>query len=211
MIKKSVVVFYIFAGIVFLYSCNGNQQKAANEVTEIAFNVDTSLLKSDPVLLEDLDFSMRVPRNWKPVDNKIKERLTSEILEGNYSNARLIDIMGNLSDNSVLILMDVSKVNQDYFADLRLNHQEIFCSDSLWKNSRYESFYHNGLSIDQYFLQNENMVQFRLICKPATEESGKSMVDVYYILSRDRLSENIKFIESSIGTFTCITNKNQNQ
>lgn len=186
----------------FLFSCK--QPGPKQEIVEAKFNVDQSLLSSDPLTDAGLSFSMQYPADWEFLANDFRTLLADQILVGKYSSARIVSGCVDPVDSSMLIMLDVSKVDSSFFSDLKQNYESVFNQENGWINAQLETFTHDCFIVDQYVLQNERLVQFRLQCRDRESTSRHPRMEIYFFLNRLRLDENIKSIESSIGTLKCL-------
>lgn len=197
----SLVVFFTILQT-FFFSChrNGNRQ----EVVEARFNVDQALLESEPLRDEDLSFVMQYPAGWQMLGEPFKKRLADQILVGRYAPARIVSGVVHPVDSSMLIVLDVSQVDSSFFIDLKQNYKIAFNQDQNWMNVQLETFTHGCFMVDQYVLQNEQIVQFRLQCRRKDADSRHPQLEVYFFLNRANINAIIKSVESSIGTLNCL-------
>lgn len=201
-ITPNPIVIILIIGQLFLFSCK--QPGTKQEIVEATFNVDQSLLASEPLTDTELSFKMQYPADWQILEDEFKTMLADQILVGKYSTARIVSGCLDPVDSSMLIILDVSKVDSSFFSDLKQNYKVVFNQDSDWINVQLETFTHRCFIVDQYVLQNERLVQFRLQCREKDSASRHPRMEIYFFLNRSYLNENIKSIESSIGTLNCL-------
>lgn len=186
----------------FLYSCNQPGKK--QEFVEAGFNVDPTLLASESLNDSELGFTMKYPADWKMLGDEYTSQLGEQILIGKYAPARIVNGLVDPVDSSMLIILDVSKVDSSFFSDLKENYEVIFNQGNAWLNVQLETFTHQCFVIDQYVLQNERLVQFRLQCREKEQTTQQPQFEIYFFMNRMTLNDNIKSIESSIGTLNCL-------
>ncbi len=198
---NSIVCLIIFAPL-FMISCrqSGNGQEAV----QASFNVDQALLEKDPLTDTGLSFKMQYPAGWEMLEDSVRNRLAEQILVGRYAPARIVSGVLHPVDSSMLIILDVSRVDSSFFSNLKENYAVILNQDNRWLDVQLETFTHHCFVVDQYVLQNEQLVQFRLQCRKKGDVSLQPRLEIYFFLNRSTLKENIKSIESSIGTLNCI-------
>jgi len=185
-----------------MISCrqSGNGQEAV----QASFNVDQALLEKDPLTDTALSFKMQYPAGWEMLEDSFRNRLAEQILTGRYAPARIVSGVVHPVDSSMLIILDVSQVDSSFFSNLKENYAVILNQDNRWLDVQLETFTHHCFTVDQYVLQNEQLVQFRLQCRKKGDVSLQPRLEIYFFLNRSTLKENIKSIESSIGTLNCI-------
>lgn len=190
----------ILALMVFSCRQTGNQP----EVVEARFNVDQELLESAPITDKDVSFKMQYPQGWERMEESFSNQLAEHILAGPYASARIVSGAVHPVDSSMLLVLDVSQMDSTFFAELKQDYETIFNQDQLWMDVQLESFTHNCFIVDQYVLQNEQIVQFRLQCRRKDSNTQQPELEVYFFLNRLHIHNNIKSVESSIGTLNCL-------
>jgi hypothetical protein len=185
-----------------MVSCrqSGNGQEAV----QASFNVDQALLDSASLTDAKLSFKMQYPSGWEILEPEFMSLLAEQILVGRYDPARIAAGAIHPVDSSMLIILDVSQVDSSFFSDLKENYELIFNQDNLWLDVQMETFTHHCFIVDQYVLQNEKLVQFRLQCRNKENASQHPQMEIYFFQNRSTLQDNIKSIESSIGTLDCL-------
>lgn len=201
-IARNLIFCLIIFTPLLMISCrqSGNGQEAV----QASFNVDQSLLEKDPLTDPKLSFKMQYPDGWEMLKDAFRNRLAEQILVGRYAPARIVGGVVHPVDSSMLIILDVSQVDSSFFLHLKENYAVILNQDNRWVNVQLETFTHHCFVVDQYVLQNENLVQFRLQCRKKEDESLQPRMEIYFFLNRTTLNEHIKSIESSIGTLNCL-------
>jgi hypothetical protein len=192
--------FVILALLVFSCRQTGNQ----TEVVEARFNVDQELLDSVPITDNDISFKMQYPQGWELMEESFRNQLAEHILAGKYAPARILSGAVHPVDSSMLLVLDVRQVDSSFFAELKQDYEIILNQDQLWMDVQLESFAHNCFIVDQYVLQNERLVQFRLQCRRKDSTAQQPVLEVYFFLNRSHINNNIKSVESSIGTLNCL-------
>ncbi len=201
-IVRNLIFCLLFIIPLFMKSCrqSGNGQEAV----QASFNVDQSLLEKDPLTDTGLSFKMQYPAGWDMLEDSFMNRLAEQIFTGRYASARIVNGVVHPVDSSMLIILDVRQVDSSFFSNLKENYAVILNQDNRWLDVQLETFTHHCFVVDQYVLQNENLVQFRLQCRKKEDESPQPRMEIYFFLNRLALNEHIKSIESSIGTLNCL-------
>lgn len=195
-------VFSLVLLSLLVFSCKQSGKKP--EIVEARFNVDQKLLESIPLTDTALSFKMQYPEGWDLLEETFSWHLAEQILVGRYAPARIVSGAVHPVDSSMLLVLDVSQVDSTFFSDLKKDYENIFNRDQHWINVQLETFAHNCFIVDQYVLQNERLVQFRLQCRRKDSKAQSPQLEVYFFLNRLNLNNNIKSVESSIGTLNCL-------
>jgi hypothetical protein len=190
----------LFTLVVFSCRQSGNQP----EVVEAGFNVDQELLATDTMTDTGLSFQMQYPAGWTILDESFRKQLTPQILVGSYSPARIVSGAVHPVDSSMLLILDVRQVDSSFFSNLKEHYEVVLNQENTWLNVQLETFSHHCFIVDQYVLQNERLVQFRLQCRRKDRDAQQPQLEVYFFLNRSNIQNNIKSVESSIGTLNCL-------
>ena len=201
---KNKFKLIIFFAVLFTYSCNLQQDTQATRI-EAVFNVDSSLLKDELFFDSALNISLKIPRNWSKMNAEFEKLVNSNLLINDYKKAQLRLGYLNEKDSSIMVLLDVTNIDGSAYADLKNNYREILNRDQMWSDIQFQEFDYNSFRIEQYVLQNEHILSFKLVCyENEALDSLLPKVEVQYIINRKNLNDNIKSVESSIGTINQI-------
>ncbi|UCH15341.1 MAG: hypothetical protein JSV22_05080 [Bacteroidales bacterium] len=198
----------ILSSLAFLYffltGCN-LKQESNNALIEAKFNIDDNLLDTIPFIDSSLYLSIQKPIKWTNLDSGFETTIKSSLLTNDYKDANLTGGFFNRQDSSFMVILDISSVDSMGFSNLRNNYTEILNKNNFWNNIQFQEFKHGCYRIEQYVLQNEQILNFKLICYEIGLERRQPKFEILYILNRKKIEENIKSIESSIGSLKCIT------
>lgn len=203
MIKKLILL----VSIVFI-CCSGCglKNKPSKVITEAAFNVDSSLLNPLPAIDSILNLSIGIPKDWKLMDDEFRSSLKSSLMTSDYKNSELRHGYINKVDSSIMLLIDIRSIDKSVFSSLKNNYVEVLNSNSMWTDVQLQEFVYRSFRIEQYVLQGEQLLNFKLICYDRElpgEISPK--FELLYFLNKKDLAINIKSVESSIGSIEYFT------
>jgi hypothetical protein len=188
-----------------LLSCNNKKNQTILPV-EAEFVVDDSLLNGESFIDSTLNLSLRIPKNWISLNSDLLEIVNIAVLVDEYKTAELKGGFYNPKDTSFMIIIDLSNVNKLYLSDLHLNYKTLLNKNKTFDDIQFQEFNHKFFGIEQYVLQNENILSFKLICSNLrSREQKMNSFEVMYLINRNKVNENIKSIESSIGSLNCLT------
>lgn len=171
----------------------------SSSVFETEFNIDSNLLSDNSLTDSTLKFNLSLPIEWIPIDNSFQNLLDKINVSGvkyGYLSPR---------DSSNVIILKVQKGDQVNYEELRSNYMDLL-KDSIWQDVKYNQFTYRCHFVEQYVLQNSQILSFRLIVY-----EGKYQMDslpkfeLVYNVNRQNYERNIKMVESSIGTLDCLT------
>lgn len=203
MIRNLIILFSIV-----LISCVGcgPDREPSEVVTEAEFNVDSSLLKSHSVLDSALNLSIGIPMDWSLLDEEFENMLKSNLLINDYKNSEMRFGYINKADTSIMILIDVRGIDSSVFLSLKNNYIEILNANSIWTDVQLQEFVYKSFRIEQYVLQNTQLLNFKLICYDREVPGSTSpKFEILYFLNKKDLESNIKSVESSIGSIEYLT------
>lgn len=199
-------LFFLF--FILLICCTGCilDRKPSTVVTEAEFGLDSSLLKPLPVFDSILNLSIGVPINWLAMDDEFINSLKSKLLINDYRNSELRCGYINKVDTSIMVLIDISGIESSVFSSLKNNYVEILNANGIWTNIQLQEFVYKSFRIEQYVLQNAQLLNFKLICYDRDVLGAASpMFELMYFLNRKELANNIRSVESSIGSMEYFT------
>ena len=187
-------LLFVFLPI-FVWSC-GNSTTTENQKNDLQFTVEEKLLAEE---FRDTSSGvrLRVPVEWHPV-----KHLTNDRLKHTFTSI--------LSDDTLIQAIYVDTVHQASLICTRVNAQfeelqrafnnpdSAYNSNKQWNSVLKSNFMLNGISVNQFLLQNADLVNFRLVCI----DGLKNKFQLDYIMSRNAYLLQIKKVESSIGTIS---------
>ncbi|MBL7698181.1 MAG: hypothetical protein JNK79_08490 [Chitinophagaceae bacterium] len=176
--------FFVFA----IVSCN---QAPSRTVTEMEFNVDTSLVTL-PVSDSSLGISYRAPGGW--TDIEATEEALKQVHDGKIRVSKLIR---NPSGNVVFSLTDVRDVPDSTFRHMDENYKTVLNPSGAWSDIQKAEFNHAGFNVKQYVLSRQGQTFFKMLfgntSRPSFQVDYSIMIDSSYAL-------NTKTLESIIGS-----------
>ena len=179
---------YLLVLFVACISCHSGDQESVR--TGMQFRVDSAQL-SDAVRIADYKLQYCPPAGWKSHDTDVfQERIDSQ-----YSS-QFKNIVGVYKDTASTAFLIVSILPDTLASVTRPQGDSIaLFGNEPWQDVRRGQFEHQGLAFTQYLLQSSGWVSFRLFVGQADPN-----VRFDYIVSRNIYQDEIKKIESSIGS-----------
>lgn len=157
----------------------------------IEFTVDSNVLSDNMFTAGHGAFSIRPPRYWEQADSLVMASLHMEGLPGRC----LLTMFKNDSSHCALVISDLAGTNPSLFQSIQENPSAYLNKDSVWSHIQPSSFFLKSYHISQYVLQNDQSLLFKLFVR------GKGMkLELDYIIPRENIQNNIKSVESSIGS-----------
>ena len=193
--NHSLTMFYCLIVSFLFFSCSSKKQET-NRIPYLEFNVDKELLAEESIENINSNYSIHVPKGWVEVKNNIKDKF----LSSSYENSKLDGAFMNPVDSSLLFVVDVSKVQDSVFVNLRKN---IETGNEVWNSVKSSQFRYSCFEFDQYLLENESIRCYRLISYPMNSRIRKANLEVLYFLYKNTFNNTIRSVESSIGSITC--------
>lgn len=188
-----------------ILSCNNNKKQTVLPI-EADFFVDESHLNSKAFVDSTLNLSLRIPKNWISLNSDLLEIVNSVVLVDKYKNAELKGGFYNPQDTSFMIIIDLTRVDKVYLSDLHLNYKTYLNMNNAYDDVQFQEFSCNSFGVEQYVLQNEHILNFKLICSNLRLNNKKMRsFEIMYLINRSKVDDNIKAIESSIGSLNYLT------
>ena len=179
----------IFIHVLFLIlSCN---TKAPRTVTEMEFNVDSSIVDKK-VADTSLGIEYAVPSGWHTIDS------TDEALrQVNTGNVRISNMLRDPSGNVVFSLTDVRQLPDSVFKIIDENYQTVLNPAGNWSSVVRDQFNTAGFEVKQYVMARQGQTFFKMLfgdrTRPSFQVDYSVMIDSAYAL-------NTKTLESIIGS-----------
>lgn len=199
---KQILIVIIFLTVNF--GCQIQEDKS--NLVEAQFNIDSSLLVKSPITDTSLNFSINIPKNWSKLDSGLESHLKSNLLKNEYQEAQLKFGFTNQEDNSLMLLLDITNIHDSIFSELKTSYKQILNKEKQWDEVLFQEFSYNSFRFQQYVLQNDNMLNFKLICSEQNlEPDNQIKFELLFFLNRNNLNLNIKTVESCIGSIKSLT------
>jgi hypothetical protein len=138
---------------------------------------------------------LRVPVGWYPVqyltNDSLKRKFTSILIHDTLVQAIYVDTVNQASLICTRVNAQLEELKRAF-----TNPDSAYNSNKQWNSVLKSNFMLNGISVNQFLLQNNELVNFRLVCI----DGLKNKFQIDYIMSRNAYLIQIKKVESSIGT-----------
>jgi len=193
MFKNAIKI--LIAALMFTWLSSCKQPGSSSQLMRLEFEVDTSLLAEHKVIDSVLGIVFHPPKNW--IESKIETSQLAEFPEHSFTVRHLYL---NTEDSSTMLISRMTGFSNEQLALLRIDHQEVFKRDGLWDDIRHAAFRFNDFIADQFLMQNNNMVNFKLILTADGKSYDGEIFSLDFFLPRDHYIKNIKSVESSIGS-----------
>ena len=190
--------FLIITLISFLLFCSKQNKTSSPEVTELAFEVDSTRLE---LTRHDqyLGIQFNSPKGWtltpKTLFEAFSKQESSTFLEGSDFKISPISIFLNQEKKSILYISQMhgfqDSTSVDKYKDLI---QRIFSPNKVG------DFFKDNILFTQYLIQDENRVNFKLLFF----NSKNQLIQFDYIVPNNFYISELKAIESSIGSIHLI-------
>jgi len=154
------------------------------------FRVDSAQL-SDAIRIADYEMQYCPPAGWQSHETDVFQ----ERIDGTDSS-QFNNIVGVYKDtaSTAFLIVSILPTTIDSFSRPQADSTALFGNEP-WQDVRRGQFEHQGLAFTQYLLQSSGWVSFRLFVGQA-----KPNVRFDYIVSRNIYQDEMKKIESSIGS-----------
>lgn len=176
-----------------LYSCSSSPN-SEHQKNDLAFNVDENIL--DASYIDTLKkIQLRVPKGWIDLtelpDNELKLKFSSLVKIDSTIKSIFVDTLNNAS-----LFYRVINIQSNTLERIFNNPDSAYNSQQQWSSILKSNFILNGISVSQFLLQSNDLVNFRLISR----ENSPHQFQIDYILSRESYLLQVKKVESSIGS-----------
>ena len=188
---------YIFVSglLAVLLSCGNVENSDSSEQTQ--FSINSELLGSK-IEISALDVSFCPPANWN-MNDSIKEIVKTQIrlVDGNVlQEMYLLQLFYNDRTQSVLSIMDISELGITNLDSLR-NIYEVQAIETSKTEEAVSLFEYNGLSVVQYIIQQDVMVNFKLLFF----NNNYPLLQADYFIQKNNYENTKKSLEASVGSF----------
>ena len=194
--KKFVIVLFI---VIMIMGCA--KEHATTKFAEVIFNVDQSLL-AEEYICSDVGISFHPPKNWEQISSEllisVKENLIASKDTSNISIVPL-NVFMNMEKSFTCFLSTFDNdllardTCENYINEFRMKNQELQYNEG--------SFAHNDLDFHQFIFTKDDFITINLFI--LFKDQKVIMID--YIMPSKYYEEELKVIESSIGTIKKIT------
>ncbi len=183
-----------------VYSCK-NDTKINDS---LVFNIDSTKISSIR-FIDGFDVSFHPPINWEEVEADISERIVNSLKSQRAGNSKYIykpsRIFLNKSTNSLLAVGKVETPDPEPGTNIKINDYIGIVTENFDQSiSKRGSFIKDGITITQLLIQKQNLISFKLIF-----EIENTLYQFDYTAQKEYYKEELKSIESSMGTIKLIT------
>lgn len=178
-----------------------SKQESSDNRDQMFFNVDTSLIQKE-VAFSDIGIKIAAPKSWILLDSTKIPKINAR-----SENAPPISVDSMVAraiylDTLTKSLMVVSKIITPKKFEMLVRKYDTVMGkyyDSF--TSQKASFKKGNMSITQYLLQNQQIVNFRFL----GHTPSKSIFQIDFVIPKKIYSEEIaKAVESSLGTLDLV-------
>lgn len=182
--------------VTWLLSCN--RSGTSTELTQMEFEVERGLLADDPVVDSLLGISFIPPKQWLQIEIESLQ-IPGDALSEHHPVAKYFFM--HPADSSSLLIAELPDMSNEQLAMMRVNFYEIYNSHGIWNDVQHATFAFNEFEADQFLMHNNAMINFKLILTANTPARKGKKLSIDFFLPRIQYEENIKSVESSIGSF----------
>ena len=172
------------------------------------FTVDSSLVNNEKSNFPELGFTINFPLNFAKIETN--DSLVRNVIARNQEqNVTLKEAYASSNNKSFSFVFDLRGVTPNEYNIYRQGILDTANTvGSIWNSTSVSTYNYSCLSIEQFLLYNNDYVCFKLVCQDRVTEFERRDFEIVYLLSRDFYQENIKSVESSIGSINCINTLN---
>ena len=193
---KKILLFSLFSLVLLAAVCRKNDD---NKPGSMAFRVDKALL-GETVNLDSLGITLRAPKGWNQLPDEML-RSMHEKLQGAQTDDRMfqftpIRFFINPEQGCVLSVSQLhftlDSTEADFNTMYRASLDQKFAQGSIHQTL----FFKDDIEMNQMFIQIPKRIIIKLLFKDANGE----MLQLDYMVPKDKYPELAESIESSIGT-----------
>lgn len=189
-------IFSILSIFLLFPSCSSDTRSANDRsIPEMEFAVDKTLL-GDVFRDSALQVEFHPPARWIKADPRTKEMMAVVIDSLNPYPLRIKEVFYDSTSQSMALLSDLSGARVETRDKIIGDYEQVFNAGKMWNDVKMATFRFNDLTTDQLLLQNQQMVNFKLIFF----KNRDIPFQVDYIVPRQTYAEKVRYIESSIGS-----------
>jgi hypothetical protein len=184
--------------VLFIISCGTEERGGEIEIPEMKFFVNSEIL-GESIHDSVLNVVFNPPMQWEPLQDDLFAELLRRVdtRQGDWDSINItpVHMFINSGRGSSLTVSTMRFRNgsetenlKSYDTSIREHFNDI---DLL-----YTVFVKDGIYFHQYLLQNDDMINFKLL----TQESDGTMLQWDYVVPRQAYTFEVRAIESSIGS-----------
>jgi hypothetical protein len=184
-----------FSACSYFLSCGSPNNSSIT--MELEFDVDTSLLATKPVVDTSSGIRFYPPRNWDSTAINALQLHQNE-LTGQPLKTRHLYM--HQADSSFMMVAVLPMLDNEQLANMRIDFYKTFNSQGIWDDVQHANFAMNNILADQFIMYNSKLINFKLILSPRNADAETTRFSVDYFIPRSHYEQNIKSVESSIGS-----------
>lgn len=189
----------LFIGL-FSFNCK-NENNEAGKLKNLNFNIDTTCIASE-VILKDYKLSFNPPLNLAHSD-EFYNKLSENIKQNNQVQTELITkpVDAFVDDKfNVLIVSSIESGQKDSQNSSFEKISDIVKKQFKSENVKFAEYLKDDIKISQFLIQDSINVIFKLLLA----SPNKQVMQFDYIIPQQNYKNEIKAIESSIGSIKYI-------
>ena len=194
--------------LIQLVGCVDSRKNYERQQVIMEFTVDSSLVNNEKSNFPELGFTINFPLNFAKIETN--DSLVRNVIARNQEqNVTLKEAYASSNNKSFSFVFDLRGVTPNEYNIYRQGILDTANTvGSIWNSTSVSTYNYSCLSIEQFLLYNNDYVCFKLVCQDRVTEFERRDFEIVYLLSRDFYQENIKSVESSIGSINCINTLN---
>ncbi len=185
----------LFAALLITIACNSAEEENADA---LKFQVDSALLEKARAL-DPYQIIFRAPKNWKKIDKVLFDSLRARVaMEREEMGFSLVPLeIYSKQENEAMLSVSEIRIPSDKDAVLDTYYSQL---ENAFPGFEVKQgiFTSGGLFFRQYLIYSTDRVMFKLITHKDTTDTHYLQFD--YIIPREHYGNEIKAIESSIGS-----------
>lgn len=197
--RHGIIAVIFLLSCIISFSCKNNED--AGKVNRLDFNIDSTQL-APVVKLTDYRLSFHPPVNLVHSDEFFK-KLSSGIEQNDQSLSGLItkpiDVFVD-NDFNVLVVSNIEAVAKDTVNGSLNQISGLVKKQFKPENAKFAEFLKDDIKINQFLIQDSVNVIFKLLL----QNPDKKVLQFDYIIPQKNYRNEIKAIESSIGSIKYI-------
>lgn len=188
-------LFILISFLFFIIACDQKTESGDNSIDEILFTVDRNLL-GDRITNSSNSFEFYVPKlltqsetDLGNIEDQLLSYLTDEI------DVLLQDVWtDSIKANSLLVSKIIlpSELSNDPIE----NYSELLLKTDLFNDALHAKFLKDGIMISQFITNYNNYVIIKIIF----QSIEKNLIQFDYIFNEENYKQEVRSIESSIGS-----------
>ena len=192
------IKYLIFLVLIFLFlSCS---KKSPETYKPLLFNVDSLFLDSQ-YFDDEFHFAFNPPKDWKPVSEELFKKIQNNIFLNSDSTIFKIMPKKIFMDSQKAAFCIISKFENVASSESLKNKYINLLKEKFQKDKiSLAKFEYHTFKFDQLLIMNKERIIIKLII---TMENNKMLI-LDYIIPAELYQENLRAIESSIGSLNLL-------